>query len=255
MIRDRRRCLFGVAIAALGALWGQLSTEALAQRNSPAQPNVRQRPEFQPPEVKEGLPNVLILGDSISIGYMLPLRDELAGEANVYRPAANCGPTTRGLENLERWLEGPKWDVIQFNFGLHDLKYMGRGGKGLADPSEPSSMQQVPPEQYAANLHRIAKRLKETGAVIIWRETTPVPEGSAGRVPGDSARYNEVAANVMRELGGIRTDPMFDYASEEPIVGQQLPANVHYTPAGSRSLAKKTAETIREVIPAARRVK
>lgn len=245
MTRDRKRFVFGIAVAALCGVWGQVSTEA------PAQSNARQRPEFRLPEVQEGLPNVLILGDSISIGYMLPLRDELAGEANVYRPAANCGPTSRGLENLERWLEGPKWDVIQFNFGLHDLKYMGEGGKGLANPIEPSSVQQVPPDQYATNLRRIAQRLKKTGAVIVWRETTPVPEGSTGRVPGDAARYNETAAEVMRQLGGIRIDPMFDYASEAPIASQQLPANVHYTPQGSRSLAKKTAESIREALPSA----
>ncbi len=245
MIRDRWQCPRGIAIALLVSVLGfggDGSNDALGQGNA------RQRPEFQPPEAQEGLPNVLILGDSISIGYMLPLRDELAGEANVYRPAANCGPTTRGLENLERWLEGPKWDVIQFNFGLHDLKYMVRGGKGLADPSDPSSVQQVPPDEYAENLRRIAKRLKQTGAVIIWRETTPVPEGSAGRVPGDAARYNDIAAKVIRELGRIRVDPMFDYASKAPIAGQQRPANVHYTAEGSRSLAKKTAETIREAL-------
>jgi len=65
-----------------------------------------QRPEFQPPEVDPDLPNVLLIGDSISIGYMLATRKELSGEANVWRPITNCGPSTKGLESLDAWLGG-----------------------------------------------------------------------------------------------------------------------------------------------------
>ncbi len=70
------------------------------------------------------LPRVLLIGDSISIGYTVPVRELLAGQANVHRPLTNCGPTTRGLEQLDGWLGEEKWDVIHFNFGLHDLKYI-----------------------------------------------------------------------------------------------------------------------------------
>lgn len=73
---------------------------------------------FEPPEVNESLPNVLLLGDSISIGYMLDVRKQLSGQANVWRPAVNCGPTTRGLESLDKWIGDRKWDLIHFNFGL-----------------------------------------------------------------------------------------------------------------------------------------
>ena len=81
----------------------------------------------------EDLPRVLIIGDSISIGYTLPVRKLLDGRANVHRAAANCGPTTRGLESLDAWLGDKPWDVIHFNWGLHDLKYMGPQGQNLAD--------------------------------------------------------------------------------------------------------------------------
>lgn len=218
-----------------------------------ASPAVAQRPEFRPPEVDPALPNVLVLGDSISIGYMLPLREALRGEANVFRPATNCGPTTKGLEQLESWLGDRKWDVIHFNFGLHDLKYMGRDGENLADPNDPASHQQVPLDQYAGNLRRIAERLKQTGAALIWRQTTPVPQGAKGRVPGDASRYNAAAAEVMAELGGIQTDPMFEYASEPEIAKLQRPANVHYTEAGSAALARRAAESIRSALQDAAR--
>ena len=204
-------------------------------------------PALKPPEVVEGLPHVLLIGDSISIGYMLPAREKLKGIANVWRPPTNCGPTTKGVAELESWLGDRKWDVIHFNFGLHDLKYMGPQGQNLADPKADTSHQQVPIDEYAANLRKIATRLKETGATVIWRETTPTPEGAKGRVPGDSKRYNEAAAKVMEELGGIQTDAMFEYALKE---AEQLKANVHYSKAGSQKLADLVANTVKAALEA-----
>jgi acyl-CoA thioesterase-1 len=53
-----------------------------------------------------GLPRVLLIGDSISIGYTIPTRKLLQGKANVHRIPVNGGPTTRGLEQIENWVEG-----------------------------------------------------------------------------------------------------------------------------------------------------
>ena len=86
------------------------------------------RSEFRPIVDRAELPRVLLLGDSISIGYTLGVRQQLQGEANVHRAAENCGPTTRGLKQLEKWIGQKQWDVIHFNFGLHDLKYMNQDG-------------------------------------------------------------------------------------------------------------------------------
>ena len=65
---------------------------------------------------------------------------------------------------LDEWIGDRKWDVIHWNFGLHDLKYMGPNNENLADPEADDSHQQVPVEQYTENLRKIGKRLKETGA-------------------------------------------------------------------------------------------
>lgn len=235
--------LLVMSVSTMGSLMGQ--DQPATKRTPPAK---KPPAAFEPPEVQAGLPNVLLIGDSISIGYMLDVRKQLSGEANVWRPATNCGPTTRGLESLDAWLGKRKWDVIHFNFGLHDLKYMGANGKNLADPKASGSHQQVPIEQYVANLKRIAKRLKETGATVIWCETTPVPEGSAGRVPGDSKRYNEAAAKAMSELGEIETDRLYAYALEH--AAMQKKANVHYTPEGSAKLAEQVASSIRAALKA-----
>jgi acyl-CoA thioesterase-1 len=204
---------------------------------------------FQPPEVQAGLPHVLLIGDSISIGYTQAVRKQLAGQANVWRPRANCGPTTRGLESLDAWLGDRKWDVIHFNFGLHDLKYMGPNNENLADPEDETSHPQVPIDQYAANIKQIAERLKNTGATVIWCETTPVPQGAKGRVVGDSRRYNEAAAKAVGEVGGIKIDPLYDFALQH---AEQKDANVHYTPAGSEKLAQQVARSVRAALAVAR---
>lgn len=62
-----------------------------------------------------GLPRVLLIGDSISMGYTLGVRAKLKGVANVHHPAENCGPTERGLARLDTWLGTNHWDVIHFN--------------------------------------------------------------------------------------------------------------------------------------------
>ena len=200
-------------------------------------------PAYQNPKNPDpNLPNVLVIGDSISIGYMVPLRAELQGTANVYRPQTNCGPSSKGLEEIDQWLGDRNWSLIQINHGLHDLKYMGPQGQNLADPKNESSHQQIPPDQYAANLDAIAKRLKRTGAKVIWCETTPVPNGAAGRVVGDSAKYNAIAKKVM-STHGIKTNGLFDFASKNVPTRD---ANVHYTPENSTKLAKFVADSIRK---------
>src|SRR5260221_7460827 len=68
-----------------------------------------------------GLPRVLLIGDSISMGYTLPVRELLQGKANVHRIPENGSSTPVGVAKLKAWLGDGKWDVIHFNWGLHDL--------------------------------------------------------------------------------------------------------------------------------------
>src|SRR6476620_12408491 len=76
------------------------------------------------------LPNVLVIGDSISLGYTPPLREMMRGAANVIHPMredgklpVNCQSTVTGMTDLKKWLGSTKWAVIHFNWGLHDLCY------------------------------------------------------------------------------------------------------------------------------------
>jgi acyl-CoA thioesterase-1 len=221
----------------------------LAQ-NKPPRAKGLKHPAFVQITDDPSLPRVLLIGDSISLGYTLPLRETLTGKANLHRPATNCGPSTRGVEYLEEWLKtggSEKWDVIQFNHGLHDIRH-------FADPEnkKPAGAteghRQVLEEDYEKNLRTIVARLKKTGAKLIWRTTTPVPEGASGRVPGDEVRYNEIAKKIMDE-NAIAIDDMHAFCLPR-LSTIQIPKDVHFTDAGSKALAEHTAKMIIEALPA-----
>lgn len=195
-----------------------------------------------------GLPRVLLIGDSISMGYTLGVRTNLAGKANVHRPAENCGDTARGVSSIDKWLGSGKWDVIHFNFGLHDLKYLDAAGQ-LAAPDKGKQVHGL--AEYEANLRKIVARLKQTGAKLIWAATTPVPGGSTGRIEDDAIRYNAVAARVMQEQGVTINDL---HAYVKPRQAQlQRPANVHFTDKGSAQLAETVAAHILPALPPAQK--
>ena len=201
-------------------------------------------PVFAPVTDVAGLPRVLLIGDSISMGYTVPVRAQLAGKANVHRPLENCGDTARGVKSLDKWLGTGKWDVIHFNFGLHDLKYLDAAGQ-LAPPDKGKQVASV--AEYEANLRTIVARLKQTGAKLIFATTTPVPAGTTGRVADDSVRYNAVAVRVMRELGVALNDL---HAFVLPRQAQtQRPANVHFTDPGSAQLAETVVSRIAVLLP------
>lgn len=182
------------------------------------------------------LPRVLLIGDSISIGYTVPVQEMLQGKANVHRIPENGGPTTNGLKKIERWLGQEPWDVIHFNWGLHDLKRDAQG------------QHQVPLEQYEKNLAALVQKMKGRAKVLIWCSTTPVPEGkvSPPRRPGDVIAYNKAASKVMRD-NGIPTDDLYTFALPR-LQEIQRPVNVHFTAAGSRLLARQVAGSIAKAL-------
>lgn len=221
-----------------------LLSTACAVAQPPAPKKKAPDPAYAPVVDVAGLPRVLILGDSISLGYTLPVRSRLAGQANVHRPAENCGETARGVKSLDKWLGDGKWDVIHFNFGLHDLKYLDAAGK------------YVPPEQgrqvasvadYERNLRELVARLQKTGAKLVFATTTPVPAATLGRVEHDEIRYNEAAVRVMRELG-VAVDDL--HALVVPRQDKiQLPKNVHFTKDGYDQLADRVVASIMPLLP------
>ena len=194
---------------------------------------------------QEGLPNVLIIGDSISLGYTKPTIALLDGVVNTQRIRANAGDTNSGLKNIKaRWLSDTKWDVIHFNFGLHDLCYRNPESTEQGHRDKINGTQAVPLAQYEKNLEALVLQLKETGAILIWASTTVVPEGEAGRVVGDDVKYNAVAEKIMKKHGIAINDL---HALTVSFGGEySLPGDVHYNKAGSTQLAEQVAESIKQ---------
>ena len=215
----------------------------LAQNPTPTKAELRaaKEPSLAPITDTPGLPRVLLIGDSISMGYTIPTRELLAGKANVHRIPQNGSTTQVGLAKLDAWLSAGKWDVIHFNWGLHDLKF-AKGDKLDLAGEQVNSL-----ETYEKNLREIVKKLKATGAKLIWATTTPVPDGSAGRVKDSELKFNEVAERVMKEEG-IAIDDLHAAAAAR-LAELQLPKNVHFSPAGYKALAEKVAASIQAELP------
>lgn len=196
------------------------------------------------------LPRVLLIGDSISIGYTAPAREALAGKVNLHRIPENGGDTRRGLDNLAKWLapENGSWDLIHFNWGLWDLCYRNPEAETQGNRDKVHGTLTHTSAEYAANLEQLARQLQQTGAKLIFATTTPVPEGELGRKVGDDIIYNQAAREVMKRLGipvndlhHIMADRMSDYA--------RAPGDVHFTPEGSELLGKAVAKTIISALP------
>ena len=177
------------------------------------------------------LPRVLLIGDSVSRGYTAAVRKALAGKANVHRAPANCGPTASGIKNIDAWLTdhpgGAKWDVIHFNFGIHDR------GTPVAD--------------YTGRLVQLVQRMKQTGATVIWASTTPIPDNPEQKQAAASiVERNAAAAEVMQKRG-VAIDDLFGFITPR-LAEAQLPKDVHFNAQGYDLLGQKVAESVTDAL-------
>lgn len=210
-----------------------LSASAAENRKSPAPAD----PSLSPVQDVAGLPRVLIIGDSISMGYTLPVRELLAGKANVHRPPTNCSSTGNGLNHLKSWLGAQKWDVIHFNFGLHDAKL------------PPEGIRHAPPEIYEKNLRELVRLMQATGARLIFATTTPVPNNgiiSPTRRFGSIESYNSAALKVMKEAG-VAVNDLNGFITPQ-VATLQKPNDVHFTEEGSARLAGQVAAALEKAL-------
>ena len=214
--------------------WERVLEDQLGTYYFPLHLQSRLKPGFKPETSAWGfvtddpaLPRVLLIGDSISHMYTVAVRQGLADKANVHRAPANCGPTDSGLKNLDLWLDqgSGKWDLIYFNFGIHDRKKT--------------------PEQYAANLEKIVARLQATGAKLVWARTTPF--GEKVLEGGDeSAPLNRVADEVMGKHA-LPSDDLHAVVAAK-IATAQSNDHTHFNAEGVRLLAEQVVKTLQPLL-------
>lgn len=207
---------------------------------------------FSWPGNQKVLPKVLILGDSISIGYTPFVKEMMLGIAEVSRPELedgtpeNCGGTTKAVMELDRWIGDEKWNVIHFNFGLHDLKHIDPDtGENSMNPKDP---QQAPLKQYKKNLSQIVDRLIETEAHLIYATTTPYPNPVDGplRMPGQAQKYNEAALKIVGKHD-IQVNDLYSFVKPQ-METLMLKRNVHFNEDGSKALAEEVVRIIKPVV-------
>lgn len=174
------------------------------------------------------LPRVLLIGDSVSRGYTLAVRNALLGKANVHRAPENCGPTLNGVKKMKVWLGDEKWDVIHFNFGIHDRK--------------------TPAKDYEDRLELIVKQLKVTGAKLIWASTTPIPPDTKDGPEATVAIVgkNNIAAEIMKK-NMVHVNDLFTFITPQ-LSKVQNPMDVHFNGEGYVMLGKQVALEIETVL-------
>lgn len=185
------------------------------------------------------LPRVLIVGDSISIGYTPLVRKLLKGKANVHRVTTNCRWSAYGDEHIADWVGDSKWDVIHFNFGLWDWYGWRQDEKAT-------------PQSYAASLSSIVSKLKKSNATLIFGTTTPpciAAEKSAKIVVTNehASEFAAAAAAVMKEQG-VQSNDLHSVIGDERAKYQRGENDVHYNDEGRKLLAKQVAKAIEQAL-------
>jgi lysophospholipase L1-like esterase/dienelactone hydrolase len=206
-----------------------------------------QTPKGQPAPPR---PRVLLMGDSIRLGYAPLVAKRLAGTADVFGFPENGGDTNSTLKQLDAWVKEkkPPFDaansdaaplIVHFNCGLHDLKF-----------AKKTKAFQVPPDEYEKNLRLIVERLRKVTPHVLFASTTPIiDDRHAGRKADfdrfdkDVNAYNQRAVAVMAELGVVVDD--LNRIVHDGGVGEMLGKDgTHYTPAGYQRLADAAADCI-----------
>ncbi|KGL62314.1 SGNH/GDSL hydrolase family protein [Polaribacter sp. Hel1_85] len=203
---------------------------------------------------KKDTPNVFIYGDSISIKYSSKVRGILKDKATVIRLFKNGGSSHNFIENMEKLektmfqpgLENGwnfKWDLIHFNVGLHDLKYLK--GKHL---SKKNGKQVSSINDYKSNLNEICNYLKKKfpNTKLVFATTTPVPANAKGRFEGDSIKFNKAALEVLNNYPEIIINDLFAFTKPHYEKWAQEPGNVHYNELGFNQQGKEVARIIVE---------
>ncbi|MBE6374126.1 MAG: hypothetical protein E7055_18925 [Lentisphaerae bacterium] len=200
--------------------------------------------------------NLLLLGDSIRLGYDSFVQEKLAGRMNVYFSGDNgrfAQYTLRALSDWKETLSLPEIDVVHWNNGLWDVLHLSAkssrcDGEASGETISQGNVPQecgfdkdplTPPEMYRYMLGRILTRINQLfpKAAVIFATTTPVIEEQAiwgYRSNMEIAAYNQVAREVLIPRG-VKINELGDFAAWKCSAFHR--DWVHYNDEGSNLLA------------------
>ncbi len=186
------------------------------------------------------LPKVVLVGDSIRLGYAPVVAERLKGKVTIVSPEPNGGDSANVLKNLEAWVIREKPQLVHLNCGLHDLKLL-----------QATKKHQVEPDSYRANLREIVGRIRGAGIPgLVFANTTPILDdrhakrgANFDRFEADVVQYNRTAQEVMDELG-VPVHDLHGLVHHAGAGKLLLKDGTHYTPEGSRLLGEAVADCI-----------
>ena len=175
---------------------------------------------------------ILIIGDSISIGYTPFVKNELSDIAIIFHTPGNAQHTKTGLAKIEEWVNSDDWDIIQINWGLWDLCYRQPhpDGRGKGDKIHGKLTTSL--DEYGKNLDILIKRIKKlTKAKLIFVTTSYVPPNEPGRYKEDVQKYNSRAKKTMKK-NRVQVNDIYKASRSIHEKYRKGPADVHYSKEG-----------------------
>jgi len=188
------------------------------------------------------MPKLLIVGDSISMGYTETVAAELGGAADVVHSPGNGGDSSNAVANIDQWLADAKPHLVVLNCGLHDVK-RERDGDHC----------QVPLMFYKTILPAVIEKVRAAGCRCVWVSTTPVIEKrhraakSFDRLNKDIDDYNKAARAIARKAG-LPIINLNKAARNLDLETALTGDGVHFTPEAYEALGKKVAARLREML-------
>ena len=183
--------------------------------------------EVRPPNPDSKLPNVALLGDSITRNYFKKVVTDLAGVANVYLMATSASVgDPRLLHQIEEFaaLEGVQFQVVHFNNGMHGWKYTEEQYKAAF----PGYLQAV-------------QKIAAPGGILIWSTITPVSSATPGGATNSRIEARNAIADSFTKPEGIAIDDQYALMMKH----QDLHSDpVHFNSDGSNIQGEQVAKLI-----------
>ena len=185
--------------------------------------------------------SILLIGDSIRMGYCKTVRAQLADVANVFYPAENCRNTQNVITNLHAWSKQFPADdigIVQFNCGHCDVAHWSGDEESLTSADE-----------YRRNIQMIIRLLRKffPKAKLVFATTTAMnPNGIVGVNPRYNSRielYNRIAVEVANESAVAVNDL---YAITKTYTTEMYRDHCHLTEPTSEALGKAVADFLRQ---------
>lgn len=193
---------------------------------------------------------VMLIGDSISFGYLPYVRDELSQHYAVYHAAGgtkysedygNDRSSTYFLANMDRIMaDAGNPDVIHANWGVWDLVRRTEQGTCESKKLAPYTSQ----EKFRSNLEAIATGFEARGYIghrVILATITPVPDNKC-IISADVPIYNAIIKDVANEHG-FGVDDLYTLMLPYP----QLHLNksgAHFKPEGYQLMSYQVSQSI-----------